>query len=255
MAPFEITPYRLATAKYCSRSCMGIHKSMLKHGIIQKLPEAKTITWSKHLAYVIGIIATDGTLRKNRNSVKVGVKDKDVIEFVRKVIMEEVTGRENAINTEIRIIGNRKYIIYSYSFTSQLFYDFCLDIGLMPNKSLCLGKMNIPKNIFPHYLLGVIDGDGNFNTLRRKREGKDSLYNYVRIFSGSEKFLLWLNSQVSCAFQVNSGSIFKDEKGRKNPKFTLSWGNEQTVQMILNGIYHEGFYVMRRKFEQIKHLL
>lgn len=251
----EIPPCRLETAKYCSQHCKGLHKSMLKYGIKQELPEAKTIVWSKRLAYVIGIIATDGTLRKNRNSFKIGMKDKSVIEFIRHVIKEEVTGRENAIITETKVISEKKYVLYSYSFTSPLFFQFCLDVGLMPNKSLCLGELNIPKEFFPYFLLAVIDGDGNFNTLKRKLKSKTVEHKHVRIFSGSDEFLFWLNNQVSKVFQIESGTIVNDTGNRRNPKFTLFWSNKEAVQGILKGIYQDGFYVLERKFEQVRQLV
>jgi hypothetical protein len=228
---------------------------MLKYGIKQELPEAKTIIWSKRLAYVIGIITTDGTLRKNRKTFKIGMKDKEVIEFIRSVIKEEVTGRENAINTEIKVVGNKRCLLYSYSFTSPLFFSFCLDVGLMPNKSLCLSKLHIPKEFFPSFLLGVIDGDGNINSLKRELKGKSVVHNHLRIFSGSVEFLFWLNNQVTEIFQIESGSIVSETSCRKNPMFTLFWSNKAAVQRILKGIYQEGFYVMKRKFEQVKQLL
>lgn len=251
----DIPPHRLETFKYCSPTCKGLYRSMIKYGIKQEFPEASIIVWSKRIAYVIGIIATDGTLRKNRNTIKIGMKDREVIEYVRNVIKEEVTGRENAINIEKKVAGNKEYKIYSYSFTSPLFYMFCLDIGLMPNKSLLLGKLHIPKEYFSSFLLGVIDGDGNYNTLKRVLKSKTVEHKHIRISSGSDDFLYWLNKQVTEIFQVDSGTIVKDTKNRRNAKFTLFWSNKKAVQGILKEIYKKDFYVLKRKFDQIKTLL
>ncbi|WP_142289579.1 hypothetical protein [Gottfriedia luciferensis] len=228
---------------------------MVEFGIKQQLPEAKDIIWTKRLAYVIGIIATDGTLRKNRKTIKIGLKDRRTIKFIRKVIKEEVIGREYAIYIDKKKIGKKTFLLHTYQFTNHLFYDFCICIGLIPNKSLILKDLLIPTEFFPYFLLGVIDGDGNYNTLVRESKQGVIKHYHIRIVSGSEDFLIWLNKEVSANFGVKEGSIVKDVKGRKNPKFTLFWSNKKAVKTILDSIYVDDYIGMASKKKKILILL
>jgi len=253
---FYVPKNRILTAKYCSRHCMALHRKMLQFGIKQELQEPTSITWTDRLAYVIGIIATDGTLRKNRKTIKIGMVDKEVIEYIQEVLKEEVLGRKYNIFIDKKRDKENIFNLYTYQFTSPLFYKFCLNIGLMPNKSLILQELIIPKEFFSSFLSGVIDGDGNINVLRRKlKDGTNAEHLHVRIFSGSEDFLMWLNNEVSVNLGVEKGTIVKEEYCRKNPKFTLFWSNRKAVNKIISILYSNGYYVLNRKIGMAKSLI
>jgi len=69
----------------------------------------------------------------------------------------------------------------------------------------------ISKDIF--YLLGVISGDGSLVKTKRKKGG----YHYVlRIYSGEEKYLIYLNKIIRELFEIK-GRIIKDK--RKNSSY------------------------------------
>ncbi len=77
-------------------------------------------------------------------------------------------------------------------------------------------KIRVPlinEDIF--YLLGVISGDGSLIKSKRKRGG----YHYVvRIYSGEEKYLIYLNEIIQKLFGI-SGRITKDK--RKNSSYCI----------------------------------
>lgn len=77
-------------------------------------------------------------------------------------------------------------------------------------------KTKIPlmnENVF--YLLGVISGDGSLTKPKRKRGG----YHYIlRIYSGEEKYLKYLNKIFLELFGIE-GKIIKDE--RKNSSYFI----------------------------------
>ena len=77
-------------------------------------------------------------------------------------------------------------------------------------------KTKIPstnEDIF--YLLGVICGDGSLVKAKRKRGG----YHYVlRIYSGEEKFLIYINQVIQKLFEIK-GRIVRDK--RKDNTYSL----------------------------------
>jgi len=81
-------------------------------------------------------------------------------------------------------------------------------------------KTKIPKldnNVF--YLLGVISGDGSLVMCKRKRGG----FHYIlRIYSGEEEYLLYLNRIIQGLFGIK-GKIKKDK--RKNSSYYITLQN------------------------------
>jgi hypothetical protein len=93
--------------------------------------------WSSPLAYVVGIITTDGSLSSNGRSVDITSKDREQLENTLKClnIVNKITSKRSGSGNEcLRIqICNIK------------FYRFLLEIGLTPKKSLTIGHVKIPK--------------------------------------------------------------------------------------------------------------
>ncbi len=68
---------------------------------------------------------------------------------------------------------------------------------------------NVNEDVF--YLLGVISGDGSLVKCKRKRGG----YHYIlRIYSGKEKYLVYLNKIIQKLFKIK-GKITQDKR-KKN---------------------------------------
>jgi len=65
------------------------------------------------------------------------------------------------------------------------------------------------------YLLGVISGDGSLGTPKRKRGGRHYI---LRIYSGEEKYLIYLNKIIQESFGIK-GRITKDK--RKNSSYCI----------------------------------
>lgn len=240
----EFSTKKNSNQKFCCHACNGFYYNCLKYNVEYVKPEKTTITWTSNLAYFVGLIASDGTLRKYRNTIRIASKDIDLLEDIRTIVCEEITGRKNRIVTENIKLGEKIFVNYSYQFSSGLFYNFCLNIGIMPNKSLILGEIKIPGQYFKDFLRGIIDGDGNYNPQDKRV--------YVRIFSGSYDFLYWLNDQCKQYLEVYRGIIVKD---KDRSKYTLFWSTKAETNKIINIIYKDAEFYLDRKRESVKELI
>jgi hypothetical protein len=144
--------------------------------------------WTAALAYAVGLIATDGNLSSDGRHLCLRSKDYDLLESVKQCL-----GIENRITTNQRLLS--KY--YSLQWSDRSFYTWLETIGLMPAKSLVLGKLSVPDAFFPDFLRGVIDGDGcirvykdRWNTFKNPEYIYDRVY--VTIASASYPFLEWI---------------------------------------------------------------
>jgi len=158
--PIPTFPSRVKGVRFCQRGCPG--------------PD---VHWSKELAYLIGLIASDGYLSKETQRVSLASKDNELIQFAAK--MMPLPG----------IYINKGTGILSVYSTWPNLYLFLLSIGITPQKSLSIGRLAIPDEFFIDFLRGEIDGDG-YTGYHKGR------YPEIKIFSGSHVFVEWLSETL-----------------------------------------------------------
>lgn len=104
-------------------------------------------------------------------------------------------------------MGNNKQA-YRVQFGDVAYYDFLLDAGLTPNKSLTIGKLRIPVEFYGSFLRGVFDGDGTCYGYNDPRWPTSFLY-YTGFSSASKVFLEYLASTNASLYQTKGTSIRK----------------------------------------------
>ncbi len=149
------------THSHISREGEYIEKILYKI----KYNESFFSSWSNEMAYVLGLLYTDGNLQDGEPNnpkrllprLSFAQKDK---ELVLKVI--ELMG----CNVRISESKTRKYKhttateLYYFHLYSQLLFDQLSSLGLNPKKSLNLTFPEIPYQYVPHFIRGCWDGDG-----------------------------------------------------------------------------------------------
>lgn len=145
--------------------------------------------WSPKMAYAIGLLATDGSLSNDGRHINFTSKDLDQIENFRRCL-----GLENKIGKKSRS-SEREKKYYQVQFGDVVFYNWLLTLGLSPNKSKTIGKLDIPDQYFFDFLRGCFDGDGCINAYWDRRWHSSYMF-YIRFASGSLKFLEWLRQNI-----------------------------------------------------------
>ena len=96
----------------------------------------------QHLWYVIGLIATDGSLSKDGRHINITSKDRRYLYSVRQAL-----GIKNKIGRKTR--GGSEEKKYSQLQLGDVnFYRYLLTIGLTHRKSLTLGEIKINRKYF-----------------------------------------------------------------------------------------------------------
>lgn len=227
--PFDapLSEVNRGNGKFCTRSCGASYRN--QHN--RKLNRLeKPIEWSNNIAYLIGLITSDGSLDRDRKRLKVTNSDFEIIEHTSDIVKNEITGRTYKPTESVK--GDSVW--WNYQFTSHVFYDFCKEIGLMPNKSLILEEVNVPKKYYSHFLRGLIDGDGNYSHVKRK-------YININIHSGSKKFLDNVLEKCKNIYPVVGGSVYMKEEW-----YALSIAYQDSLKLLPH-IYKDDFYSLSRK--------
>lgn len=200
------------------------------------------IKWSCNFAYAIGLLATDGSLSKDRRHIAFTSKDKEQVSNFLYCL-----GAKNKIGKNFSGFGG-------LSLKTQIgdvnFYKFLESIGLTAKKSYSIGILNIPDKYFFDFLRGHFDGDGTFYSYWDPR-WKSSYMFYVEFISASLAHIEWLQSCILRMIGV-SGKI---TKSRNNPCHRLKFAKADSL-IILKKIYYKGHSVrLSRKHLKIKRAL
>ncbi len=154
-------------------------------------------SFSEPSSYLLGLIYADGNVAWNHQkgyynlTITSSAKDKDHLEDLRSLMSSTKPLLYGKSTDSYRLIINSKKLC------SRL-----MELGVYPKKSLTLlFPIFLLIDQLPHFLRGVIDGDGNVRYVSRKR----SSYFEITVSSGSLKFLEGFRDAVRKAINIVGG--------------------------------------------------
>lgn len=200
-----------------------------------------SLKWRPDLAYVVGLIATDGSLSKDKRHIDFTSKDYEQIVNFKKIL---------CINSKYRLknsgsVKERRY--YSVQFSHVKLYRFLESTGLYSNKSKTLGEINVPDKYFGDLLRGLFDGDG-YTTSHFDKRWKSSFVLYSGFTSASKHYLHWLLNKIKKLYGIE-GRIKTDGKSAQ----TLYYAKYASVKLFKQIYYRDDLICLKRKkfkFEQ-----
>lgn len=196
------------------------------------------LKWSSKLAYVVGLITSDGSLSIDGRHINFTSTDFDLIQ-----LFCEYLGLKNKIGIKTGQYAGSK-TCYVVQFGDVLFYRWLLVVGLMPNKSKVINKLLIPKEYFYDFLRGCIDGDGSIGAFVHPESRHLQLR--VRLVSASGPFLEWVRS-ITRTDQIKG---YITLPGKRVGVLTYAI---QDSTKLLNLLYYPGFpKSLNRKYEKAK---
>ena len=200
-------------------------------------PKPFNARWSAELAYVVGLIATDGCLYRDGRHVDITSKDIQLLETVKR-----------CLNIEDKIskkTGSEGRSAYHLQLTWTRFHQWLMTIGLTPAKSKTIGPLKIPDEFFVDFFRGVFDGDGSFYRYWDPR-WRSSLMYYLCICSASKKFLYFLRVRLRNLVGVQ-GALPKS----KTSAYQLRYAKRETEALISWMYYDINVPCLHRKREKI----
>jgi len=201
--------------------------------------------WSSEMAYVLGLIYTDGNLhiRKAKSGYETGIlsfgqKNKELVEKFLKLMdcdagirFRERRELENTTSGEL----------YYFSIGNNDLTNDLIRLGVTPNKSLDMKFPEIPNEYLRHFVRGFFDGDDSVYL----ESGKSIR---VKLLSGSKEFIKTLNSLLV-------GNGFSDRYisgGTPNTPsaYFIRYNSDEDAKKFYDFIYRdvsENMYYSRKK--------
>lgn len=181
-------------------------------------------------AYWAGFLAADGGLSSRDKSIRLVLNRSDAV-HVRKF--------KDVIKTNAKIFYVESVNAVGISIACQELYDALVALGIEPNKSLRMSKVNVPEHLISHFIRGVFDGDGCLS-------GKD-LGHIQFMIAGNKPFLEELQSALIKNCELRRVKIYPT----KSQCFKLQYTGSQVFR-ILDFIYKDSNEQtrLRRKFQK-----
>lgn len=185
-------------------------------------------------AWLIGFLAADGTIRKERNEIKIGLsaRDKEILEKIKKEVDIEKNIFEYTTSNGFDIVE----LVWSCSQHKTDLAKF----GVVPNKTYLI-------NSLPHfendnytlaYILGYFDGNGSISL---SPQG----YLRFRLCCYTEKFL----QDIANFFQKKYGATYSLSKDHHRQVYELSISTTY-AKNIFNDMYNLNTLHLDRKYQK-----
>jgi hypothetical protein len=198
--------------------------------------EKVNITWSSNLAYVIGVIASDGNVSPDLRHINITSKDYEMLQNIKDILR-----LQNKIGMKARSSErDKKYFVLQFG--DVRFVEFLDSIGITPNKSKTITFVRVPDEFFSDFLRGVIDGDGCIDIYSHPESTK--LQVRVRIDSASKLFLELLLTETRRLCGVKKGSVLNKKSSRV---YILTFSKTDTLQLLPKLYYATGLPCLERK--------
>ncbi len=209
-------------------------------------PKGKVkLVWSENFAYAIGLLVSDGNLSPDGRHITLVSKDIQQLEnFMRGL------GIQIKINTSASGFTGKETT--RVQFGDVLFYNFLLDIGLMPNKSKIIGEVKIPKKYFLDFLRGCFDGDGCTHSYFDKR-WRSSFMFYTIFVSASENHIDWLREEIFKHLRIHGHVTGRGSK--KVSIMQLKYAKAESLVLLRNMYPKKHTLCLLRKRLKIEEML
>ncbi|MCH8905720.1 MAG: hypothetical protein IH840_01420 [Candidatus Heimdallarchaeota archaeon] len=190
--------------------------------------------WNDPMAYALGFIYSDGTIRINKAkfhySFKIAIKDLTLLQKINSAMASNIPIKPRIIPTGI---------LYELSIgRKSMVYDL-VSLGLIPNKSRIMKFPKIPENFLLPFIRGYFDGDGSVLFLSNRLK--------VKITSGSEAFIREMQVKFS-ELNLQTSMRIVSAKNRKNPWYEINiLGNSRKEFFDL--IYRDASIYLERKYQ------
>src|SRR3990167_2243363 len=206
-------------------------------------PQGKVkICWSPNFAYAIGLLVSDGCLSPSGRHIIFTSTDRDQLENYQKALR---------IKMHIGQVKNKNGGAMRVQFGDVLFYQFLMNIGLMPNKSRVIGKIDIPDKYFFHFLRGSFDGDGCTYSYWDKR-WRSSFMFYTTFVSASEAHINWLQNKIQFHLGLH-GHI--THGGPRNVLHQLKYAKAESLKLLRKMYQRRNCLYLSRKRLKIEKML
>ena len=206
-------------------------------------------------AYLLGIIASDGSINLERHTVTLHINkiDKELFDLLKIIspnaYTQECKETESKATVRGKTVKNKGSIRLSIS--SKILIEDLYKLGIEQNKTYkeMLIPKQIPENLINHFIRGYFDGDGCITYSIRKPNPKNRELNYrvtgrFEICSKLSNILIDFQRYLS---NTNISYIKRDNM------YNLNTCSRNIIKQIYHYLYDNSSFYLSRKFNKFSY--
>ncbi|MDE3111702.1 MAG: hypothetical protein KGK34_02040 [Chloroflexota bacterium] len=186
------------------------------------------LEWSPAMAYVVGLLATDGCLISDGRHLSFKSADEQLVCTFLECLGRPLTYR--------RIAGRTGNTHFEAQFSDVQFWRWLGTIGVTPTKSLVLGALAVPDGLTVHCARGLLDGDGSILDYWYDGTGKARGGRYealVTVFnSASRSHLEWLRERLGRQLGVMGALVAQPPKEHRAMMWRLAYAIRESTRLL-----------------------
>jgi hypothetical protein len=225
------------------RPWTAIRKMAVKNGIRRlnryKMPPGIDHSffdkWSDEMAYILGFIAADGNVSKNRFKlgIKLSTKDKEHLIAIRNLV---------APKNKIYVSKNKSCV--SLEICSKYMCNRLVTLGVTPRKSLTLKFPEMPRKYIKHFIRGYFDGDGCISKTKTTSV-------WCSYFLGTKNMLENINKYINESTLIGNKNV---RYVKQSNIYKISYSTHDSIKLG-NWMYENSSIYLKRKRDKFKQLL
>lgn len=205
-------------------------------------------TESPNMAYIMGFIAADGTIRKDSNSIKITVSRRDRELLVK--IKEEV-----GIEVEVKdYTTNQGYNCSTLVWTDQKHKEDLAKYSIVPEKTFILQPpTNLKREYWIDYIRGYFDGDGSINNIK-STNGRGNGSIRWQVCSATKELIEWIVDFFNEEYGIPKVNVQMQVRNHEKPLYIVQYSSRAS-RMIYKVLYSESSLYLARKKEIFDNLM
>lgn len=207
-------------------------------------------TPTSNMAWVLGFLASDGSVSSSNNTIKLGLVKKD-IEILEK-IKEEIE-IENKITEYTTRLGCE---VVELRWSSKRHKDALAKYTITPKKTFTLQPpVLLPYEYWIDYIRGYFDGDGSINLIHIN--GKPQALRW-QVCAATPIMLEWIVNFFYSKYNIPKVKIQFSEKGKNSKGIYYIQYSTNSTKKIHNFLYTPNSLSLKRKkehFDKIIHMI
>lgn len=201
-------------------------------------------TQSSNMAWLLGFLASDGCVRKDRNEIKIGLSkvDKEILEKIKQELQIE-----NAISEYVTAEGFESVTL---QWTCKEHKEELAKYSIIPEKTFKLKPpYALDKKYWIDYIRGYFDGDGSVNLIHNKEQ----LSLRWQVCSATPEILQFIVDYLYEEFHIPKVNI-QTQKRPNHELYVIQYSTNAT-KSIYNILYTPNSLFLNRKKQHYQDIL
>ena len=203
-----------------------------------------------NMAWLLGFIASDGTIRKNENEIKIGlaIKDREILEKIKAELQLQTEVKEYTTNTG--------YDTCTLRWTCEEHKKDLADYHIVPAKTFVLKPPieKLDRKYWIDYIRGYFDGDGSINLIANSN-GRGNGNLRWQVCSATSELLEWIVNFFYEEYGIPKINVqVQNRPGSQHTLYSIQYSSRATRQ-IYNVLYTPNSLYLKRKKEHFEEIL